>query len=118
MDLRDVTKTFEVGDKTYTLAFNLNSMADIEKKYGSIAKWGKLVDASNKDINIDALRYGLTAMLNEGIDMNNEINGTHEPFLTERQAGRIIMALSTKTVANKMNDLIVESVKTEQPKNT
>jgi len=117
MDLKDVTREFEVNGRKYTLAFNLNSMADIEKKYGSITKWGKLVDASNKDINIDALRYGLTAMLNEGIDMNNEKNGTNEPFLTERQTGRIIMALSAKKTAETMNDLVIESVKTE-PKNT
>lgn len=117
MDLKDVVREFEVDGKKYTLAFNLNSMADIEKKYGSIAKWGKLVDASNKEINIDALRYGLTAMLNEGIDMNNEKNGTNEPFLTERQTGRIIMALSAQKAAETMNDLVIESVKTE-PKNT
>ena len=117
MDLKDVVREFEVDGKKYTLAFNLNSMADIEKKYGSIAKWGKLVDVSNKEINIDALRYGLTAMLNEGIDMNNEKNGTNEPFLTERQAGRIIMTLSAKKTAETMNDLVIESVKTE-PKNT
>ena len=118
VNFKDTTQEFEYQGKKYVLAFNLNTMADIEDKYGSIAKWGEMVDASNiEKVNISALRYGLMCMINEGIDIENENNGTHEPFITEKQAGRIILALTAKDVAEKMNDIVVESVKT-QPKNT
>lgn len=118
VNFKDTTKEFEYQGKKYVLAFNLNAMADIEDKYGSVAKWGEMVDASDiKKVNISALRFGLMCMINEGIDIENEKNGTHEAFITERQAGRIILALTAKDVAEKMNDIVVESVKT-QPKNT
>ena len=116
--IKEVLRTIDYNGKKYTMAFNLNSMAEIQKKYGSIGTWGELVNAKNPEgVDIVALRYGLMCMLNEGIDIDNEKNGTNEPFLNERQAGRIIMGFSAERTAETMNDLVVESVKTA-PKNT
>lgn len=118
MDWKETVKEIDVDGKKYYLAFNMNSMADIEAKYGTIGKWGGLVDSSRPEkVSLTALRYGLMCMLNEGIDIMNEKNGTNEPFLTERQAGRIVFSMTTQKAAEQMNELIVESVKTE-PKNT
>ena len=58
-------------------------------------------------------------MLNEGIDIKNESLPEEEkkPFYTEKQVGRIITSLGLKDATKVMNNAIIESTKTDNPKN-
>lgn len=111
--MKEISKTLEYKDKKYKLVFNLNVMEVIQDKYGTLEKWGKLTDGAENDgePNAKAVIFGITAMLNEGIDIDNEENGTKEKMLTKKQVGRIITEIGLKSSAQLMNGVVVESTK-------
>lgn len=112
--LKDVSKKITYRDKEYSLVFNINVMEEIQSEFGSIEKWGQLSDPSNGEPNVKALKFGLAAMLNEGIDIDNEKNGTDIQPLTLKQVGRIISEIGMDKTANALNDTVVESTKSTE----
>ena len=116
--MKDYKFEFELDGKKYTLVFNLNVMEAIQKQYGTVQKWGKLTDNKNgQEANAKALIFGFAEMINEAIDMENDETGSNKPFLTLKQVGRIITKAGLQESARKLNQVIVESVKDDHPKN-
>ncbi len=116
--MKDYKFEFELDGKQYTLVFNLNVMEAIQKQYGTVQKWGKLTDNKNgQEANAKALIFGFAEMINEAIDMENDETGSNKPFLTLKQVGRIITKAGLQESARKLNQVIVESVKDDHPKN-
>ena len=116
--MQDKISHFTVDEKTYPLAFTLNVLEAIQKEYKSYETWGKLTDSKEKEINLEALIFGIREMINEGIDIENEKNENKQDFLTHKQVGRIITKLGLKEVAQTMNEVVVDSTKVEEkPKN-
>lgn len=105
--------TITYKGEEYALVFNLNVMEDIQEKYGSVEAWGNLVEAEDEPKAKD-IKYGFTAMLNEGIDIYNEENGTERPFFTEKQVGRIISEIGLSEAAKRLNDTVVDSTKSDE----
>lgn len=108
---KDYEFDFEVEDKKYHLVFNLNVMQEIQEEYKTLEKWGDLTDGKAGEVNVKALIFGLTHMMNEAIDMKNDENGTDEKFFTEKQVGRIVTKAGIEKSAKKINEAIVESTK-------
>jgi hypothetical protein len=115
--LKDYEFSFDLDDKSYKLVFNLNVMEVIQNKYGSVQKWARLTDNKKGEVNAKALIFGLTEMMNEAIDIENDEKGLDNPLLTTKQVGRIITRAGIKASAEKLNKVITESVKDEHPKN-
>lgn len=113
--MKDVSGEIEYRGRKYKLVFNLNVMEDLQEKYGSIEAWGKLTEPSEntKEPDIKALKYGFAAMLNEGIDIDNDINGTNQEPLNLRQVGRMISEVGMDAAAKALNKTVVESTKNE-----
>ena len=104
--------------KEYDLVFNLNVMEEIQEQYGSVEAWGELVEAAAEPKAKD-IKYGFTAMLNEGIDIYNEEHAGDEnfkarPFFTEKQVGRIISEIGLNEAANRLNKTVVDSTKSDE----
>lgn len=102
----------------YELVFNLNVMEEIQEKYGSVEAWGELVEAEAEPKAKD-LKYGFTAMLNEGIDIFNEDHAGDEgfkkrPFFTEKQVGRIISEIGLANAAKTLNKTVIDSTKSDE----
>lgn len=102
----------------YTLVFNLNVMEQIQEKYGSISKWGALTD-NNKEPNAKAVIFGLTCMINEGIDIDNDDNTNVEgyqpkKFLTAKQVGRLITEVGIEEANQKLNDTVINAVASDE----
>lgn len=91
---------------------NINVLEVIQHKYKSFAKWSELVAPDDETDNFEpdytALKFGFTAMINEGIDIENEINGTDKPFKTEKQVARIISANGIDTVSAQIAGEIID----------
>lgn len=109
----------EIEDKKYNLCFDLNVMEEIQEEYGTFDKWGELTDGEKGEVNVKALIFGVTAMLNEGIDIENEENKDNKDyikkeFFTKKQVGRLMTKLGISEMAGKMNEAVVKSVKSEQ----
>lgn len=104
--------------KDYELVFNLNVMEVIQEKYGSVEAWGKLVEAEAEPKAKD-IKYGFTAMLNEGIDIYNEEHADDEgfksrPFFTDKQVGRIISDIGLLEAAKTLNKTVIDSTKSNE----
>ena len=114
--MKEISKEFEYKGKTYKLVFNLNVMEVIQDKYGTLENWGKLTDGAENDgePNAKAVIFGITAMLNEGIDIDNEENGTEEKMLTNKQVGRMITEIGLKSSAQLMNGVVIDSTQSAE----
>lgn len=114
--MKEISKTLEYKDKKYKLVFNLNVMEVIQEKYGTLESWGKLTDGAENDgePNAKAVIFGITAMLNEGIDIENEENGTSEKMLTKKQVGRMITDIGLQSSAQLMNGVVIDSTQSAE----
>ena len=114
--MKEISKTLEYKGKKYNLVFNLNVMEVIQDKYGTLENWGKLTDGAENDgePNAKAVIFGITAMLNEGIDIDNEENGTEEKMLTNKQVGRMITEIGLKSSAQLMNGVVIDSTQSAE----
>lgn len=112
--IKDVSKEIEYKGKAYKLVFNLNVMEQIQDEYETLGKWGELTDGTGKEVNIKALIFGFTCMLNEGIEIKNEEQEEQEPLLTKKQVGRMITELGINNMAEKLNETVIESTEPEE----
>ena len=112
--MKDYESKITYKDKEYTLVFNLNVMEAIQEEFGTIEHWGELSDGSAGEPSAKAVIFGFREMINEGIDIANDENGTDEPFITLKQAGRIVSELGFTEATKTLNDTVVESVKSEE----
>ena len=112
--MKEMRNEIEYNGKKYNLVFNLNVMEVIQEQYGTLDKWGALTDGSNGEPNAKAVLFGFTAMLNEGIDIDNEENGTNIEFLTEKKVGRMLTEIGLKNATMKMNKTVIDSTKSDQ----
>lgn len=103
----------KVNEVEYPLVFNLNVMEEIQDRYETIEKWGELTDGKEQEINVKALKFGITKMINEGIDIENETLEAKREFLTERQVGRIITDFGIEKMAQNAQKTVIESAKND-----
>lgn len=116
--LKDITNEIEYKGKKYVIVFNLNVMQAIQEEYETIEKWGALTDGSNGEVNIKALIFGFTQMLNEGLEIESEENGTEYKPFTEKQVGRMITEIGLENMAQTLSNTVIESTKSDNaPKN-
>lgn len=102
------------GEK-YELVFNLNVMEEIQAEYGSVEVWGELVEAeAGTEPKAKDIKYGITAMINEGIDIYNEEHDDKRKFLTPKQVGRIISDIGLLEAAKTLNKTVVNSTKSDE----
>lgn len=107
--MKRAMQTIDYRGKTYRLAFDLNVMESIQDEYGSIDAWGKLTEPDDGEPNIKALVFGVTEMINEGIDIDNDENGTDEKPLSHKQVARILTEVGLESVADKMQKSVIDS---------
>ena len=107
--MKNAVQTIEYRDKTYKLAFDLNVMEAIQDEFGSIEAWGKLVEPEEGEPNIKALVFGAMQMINEGIDIDNDENGTDEKPLTHRKVARILTEVGLESVTDKVQKSVIDS---------
>lgn len=112
--MKDVNGKIQYKDKEYKLVFNLNVMEQIQDEYKSLEEWGNLTDGQSGEPNAKAVIFGFTAMLNEGIDMENEENGTDIKPLTTKQVGRIITEVGLLEATKTLNKTVVDSTQSNE----
>lgn len=112
--MKDYSGTIKYKDKEYRLVFNLNVMEKIQDEYKTIDAWGELTDGKNGEPNAKAIIYGFTQMLNEGIEISNEENGTNDPLFTTKQVGRIITEVGLDTATQAVNKTVINSVENNE----
>lgn len=112
--MKDINVELSYKDKVYKLVFNLNVMQEIQKKYGSITAWGDITDGQNGEPDVEAVIFGFTEMLNEGIEIDNDENGTDLKPLTPKQVGRIITEVGMADALSKLNQTVIDSTQNNE----
>lgn len=113
--MNDVNGSIRYKGKEYAIVFNLNVMESIQYEYGSLDEWGALTDGSKTgEPDAKAVIFGFAEMINEGIDIANEDNGTDDKPLTLKQVGRLISEVGLEQATETMNQTVIESTKGEE----
>lgn len=112
--MKEMRNEIEYKGVKYNLVFNLNVMEIIQDEYGTLDKWGSLTDGSKGEPNAKAIIFGLTAMINEGIEIDNENNGTDIKPFNHKQVGRILTEFGLLNATKKINQVVIESTKSEE----
>lgn len=116
--MQETIKHINANGTEYPIVFNLNVMEVIQEKYGTINKWGELTDGKEREVDIKALKFGITEMINEGIDIENENMEVKREFLSEKQVGRIITDIGIEKLTTDVQQTVIDSTKTDdEPKN-
>jgi len=76
---------FELDGLKYPAIFNLNVMEKIQDEYETMGKWSDLIDRENEEINVKALKFGIGAMINEGLDIENEKTENKKELLSDKE---------------------------------
>lgn len=108
----DKINYLETETERYPLVFTLNVMESIQEKYGTIEAWSSLIQRDGEP-NIKALKFFMTEAINEGIEIENEKSGEKRKLITTKQAGRILTEVGISGAANKITNIISESISTE-----
>lgn len=111
--IKDVYSEVEYKGVIYKAYFNLNVMEVIQEEYKTFDNWTDLVGGKDKkkEVDIKALIFGFKEMINEGIDIQNEEEGTDLKPFTSKQIGRMITEIGLQTANQKLIDVVVESTK-------
>lgn len=100
--------TYLDEEKKYPIVFDLNVMEEIQEFYGSMSKWASLTEVDGEP-KIKDLKFGIHAMINEAIDIENEKREEKAEMITPKQVGRLMTEIGLDTVINKIQELTVES---------
>ncbi len=113
--MKDIMDKLEYKGKEYKLIFNFNVLEAIQDEYGTLDKM--LSEAYGKttgEPSIKALAFIIAAMVNEAIDIDNEGKETPEPFITQKQANRMLSEFVQKNgvdnVINLVDNLMAKSL--------
>lgn len=104
----DNLKYLECSYGKIPMAFTLNVMEAIQEEYGDFETWMNLM--KNKMPSIKALKFFVTATINEGIGIKNSKSGKQRDFIDSADAGRIITECGMVTTIREINKLISDSL--------
>lgn len=104
-------------EKEYKVVFNLNVMEAIQEEYGTLDKWTELTSGVNQEVNVKALKFGYTQMLNEGLSIEAEETGEEYKPVTSAFVGRMLTDIGLENMTKTLQDTVIESTKTDEGKN-
>lgn len=111
--MKEMRNEIEYKDKKYLIVFNINVMEAIQQEYGTVQKWGELTEGKKGEADIKAITFAFNEMINEGIDILNEENGTDIKPFTKKQTGRLLTEIGLENVSQTINETVIESTKSE-----
>ncbi len=115
--MKDNAGKITYKEKEYKVVFNLNVMEAIQEEYGTIDKWTELTSGANQEVNVKALKFGFTEMLNEGLSIEAEEEGKEFVPITKTFVGRMLTDIGLENMTKTLQETVIESTKTDEGKN-
>ena len=112
--MKDVNGEIEYKGKKYKLVFNLNVMEKIQDEYGTIDKWAELTSGKDQEVNVKALKFGFTEMINEALEIEAEDIGTEFKPVSSNQIGRMLTEIGLDKMQDALQTTVVESTKSDE----
>lgn len=110
--MKDINDSIIYQNETYRLVFNINVLEALQEEYGSFKAWLDKIapdTEDNAEIDVKAIKFAYFQMINEGIDIDNDLNGTNRKPVTLKQVGRIFTEVGMNTMIEKLNSLAIAS---------
>lgn len=115
--MKDIMDKLEYKGKEYKLIFNFNVLEEIQSEYGTLAKMIEEAYGQNTgEPSAKALAFIIAAMVNEGIDIDNEELSPEQQQkpITLKQANRMLTEFVQKNgvdnVVKMIDDLMGASL--------
>ena len=106
-------KFFDVKDKKIPALFDLNVVAELQEKYGSLSEWNAKCFPEGSEPRLKPLIHAFELAINEGYDAIGS-----DERVSNQEAGRIVTAMTIEKAAAKIKQLVVDSTKSgEEGKN-
>ena len=115
--MKDNAGKITYKEKEYKIVFNLNVMEAIQEEYGTIDNWTELTSGANQEVNVKALKFGYTEMINEGLEIEAEENGVEYTPVTPAFVGRMLTDIGLENMTKTLHDTVIESTQTDEGKN-
>ena len=112
--MKNYENEIEYKNKKYKLVFNLNVMEKIQEEYETVDKWAELTSGQEQEVNIKALKFGFTEMINEGLEIEAEESGEEFKPVTQSFVGRMLTEIGLEDMTNKLQTTVVESTKGDE----
>lgn len=105
--MKDIMDKLEYKGKEYKLIFNFNVLEAIQDEYGTLDQMlGEAYGKKTGEPSIKALAFIIAAMVNEGIDIDNESKEVKEDFITQKQANRMLSEFVQKNGVENVISLV------------
>lgn len=132
--MKEMRGTLTYKDTDYDLVFDLNVMEQIQDEYGTIERWSELTDGKEivldkngnpliddngdpitkpKEVDARALKFGIWCMINEGIEIKNEEEGSDLKPITKNQVGRMLTTYGLAKATEIANQSVIDSITTD-----
>ena len=115
--MKDNAGTVTYKEKEYKVVFNLNVMEAIQEEYGTLDKWTELTSGANQEVNVKALKFGYTQMLNEALSIEADEKGEEYKPLSSAFVGRMLTDIGLDTMTKTLQNTVIESTQTDEGKN-
>lgn len=115
--MKDNAGKITYKEKEYKVVFNLNVMEAIQDEYGTIDNWTELTSGTNQEVNVKALKFGYTAMLNEGLEIEAEEKDEEYKPVTPAFVGRMLTDIGLENMTKTLQETVIESTKPDEEKN-
>lgn len=115
--MKDNAGKITYKNKEYKIVFNLNVMEAIQEEFGTLDKWTELTSGTTQEVSVKALKFGYTEMLNEGLSIEAEENGTEFVPLTPAFVGRMLTDIGLDNMTKALQETVIESTQTDEGKN-
>lgn len=112
--MKNYENEIEYKNKKYKLVFNLNVMEKIQEEYETVDKWAELTSGQEQEVNVKALKFGFTEMINEGLEIEAEESGEEFKPVTQSFVGRMLTEIGLEDMTNKLQTTVVESTKGDE----
>ncbi len=99
-------KFFEVKDQKIPALFDLNVVAELQEKYGSLSEWNAKCFPKGSEPRLKPLIHAFELAINEGYDAIGS-----DKRVSNAEAGRIVTAMTIDKAAAKIQQLVVDSTK-------
>ena len=114
----DRLKHVLIDEVDYPIAFSLNVLEVVQTECGSLEKWENEMQPKKGEPVFKTVLFTFKEMINEGIDIENERKNESRPFITHKQAGRLVTALGFLEAGKLIREVSAASVRSNKDPNS